>query len=286
MVKTFMIHKSYIKCKGCAKQIPRGRLKFCPHCLPINNRMLNEHISEGGRKYFWAYIRKFGDTCSLSGVSLELKDDTSPWYLVFRRVIPSDKAKILPAAAVFNGMKSALTKRLFKYYIIALDDWRKKHIKVHKKPIAHWRPVGLGVKNLCPGCGRRKVVKGYKYCARCSKANFRMHHERFSRESMQSVWDYLHAHDYIDYYTGMKLNLNNTQSPWYMVFDHLIPRDPKKIVPTSGLINEMKCDLTEDEFWYLISELANFFRNGTPVRKIKLVFWSRPYRAVKLLKKQ
>ena len=46
----------------------RGRFKFCPHCLPINNRMLNEHIPESGRKYFWAYIRKFGDTCSLSGV--------------------------------------------------------------------------------------------------------------------------------------------------------------------------------------------------------------------------
>ena len=102
---------------------------------------------------------------------------------------------------------------------------------------------------------------------------------------MQSVWDYLHVYDYIDYYTGMKLNLNNTQSPWYLVFDHLIPRDPGKIVPTSALINEMKGDLTEDEFWYLISELANFFRNGTPVRKIKLAFWSRPYRAVKLLKR-
>ena len=95
---------------------------------------------------------------------------------------------------------------------------------------------------------------------------------------MQSVWDYLHVYDYIDYYTGMKLNLNNTQSPWYLVFDHWIPRDPMKIVLTSAVVNTMKSDLTEKEFWYFIRQLANFYRNGSPVRKIKLAHWCRPYR--------
>jgi len=42
-------------------------------------------------------------------------------------------------------------------------------------------------------------------------------------------------------------------------------------------VNIMKTDLTEDEFWYFISQLANFYRKGSAVRKRKLAYWSRPY---------
>jgi hypothetical protein len=76
----------------------------------------------------------------------------------------------------------------------------------------------------------------------------------------------------------MQLDLDDPQSPWYLVFDHWIPRDPRKIVITSAVVNIMKSDLTEDEFWYFISQLANFHRYGTTVRKKKLAYWLRPYR--------
>jgi hypothetical protein len=101
---------------------------------------------------------------------------------------------------------------------------------------------------------------------------------RFPRETINAVLDYLHTYGFVCYYTGMPLDLDDPQSPWYLVFDHWIPRDPRKIVVTSALVNRMKGDLMEKEFWYFIKQLANYYRYGTPVRKIKLAYWSRPYR--------
>jgi len=101
---------------------------------------------------------------------------------------------------------------------------------------------------------------------------------RFPREAINGVWEYIRKYGFICYYTGMQLDLDDPKSPWYLVFDHWNPRDPRKIVITSALVNRMKSDLTEEEFWYFIRQLANHFRNGTVVRKRKLAFWSRPYR--------
>jgi len=175
-------------------------------------------------------------------------------------------------------MKSVLLKKEFRYYVLALDDNRRKHLKIKKRPVVHWRLYPSTDNRVCAGCGRATALKGREYCARCARLNFRMKLARFPPEAIKGVWDYLHKYGFVCYYTGMPLDLDNPKSPWYLVFDHWMPRDPRKIVITSALVNQMKSDLTEDEFWYFIHQLANYFRYGTPVRKRKLKFWRRPYR--------
>ena len=96
-----------------------------------------------------------------------------------------------------------------------------------------------------------------------------MRRARFPREAMLGIWDYLRKYGFVCYYTGMPLDLDDPKNPWYLVFDHWMPRDPRKMVITSTLLNVMKSDLTEEEFWYFIRQLANFRRHGTPVRKEK-----------------
>ncbi len=270
--------RTYVKCRGCGKRILRSRFKYCRDCLKLEDRLENEHFSPKARKRFWAYIRKHGRRCRYSGMSLEIEDYTSPWYLVFSRLVPGDKSKIVPASALVNEMKLALSWREFWYYVLALDDYRRKHLKIKKRPVKHWRRLGPSTGNgTCPVCGQ-PVVKGHKYCPRCSRLVFRMRLERFPRKSINSLLDYLHKYGFVCYYTGMSLDTHDPKSPWYLVFDHWKPRDPRKIVATSALLNAMKGDLTEKEFWYFIRQLANFRRHGTPVRKIKLAYWSRPYR--------
>jgi hypothetical protein len=100
---------------------------------------------------------------------------------------------------------------------------------------------------------------------------------RYPREAIDGVWGHIRKYGFVCYYTGMLLDLDHPKSSWYLVFDHWMPRDPRKIVITSSLINEMKSDLTEEEFWYFIRQLANFYRHGSAVRKRKLAFWCRPY---------
>ena len=269
----------YVKCRGCGKRIPLSYFKYCPDCAELEDRLEDEKFSAKARKGFWAYLRRHGRRCYLSGMSLEIDDDTSPWYLVFGRLKPKDKSKIVPASALLSGMKGALSKNEFWYYVLALDDHRTKHLKVKKIPLVHWQGFVLSMGDkICAGCGQAAALKGRKFCARCARIAFRMKHDRLFRESISAIWDYVRKTGFVCYYTGMTLEMDDPKSPWYLVFDHWMPRDPRKIVITSGVLNIMKSDLTEEEFWYFIRELANFRRHGSVVRKRKLAYWCRPYR--------
>ena len=176
-------------------------------------------------------------------------------------------------------MKAGLLKKEFRYYVLALDDHRRKHLKIKKIPLVDWHQYDLSkADKVCAGCGQVAAVKGHKYCATCSRIAYRMKLLRFTHKVILAVWEYVHQYGFVCYYTRIPLDLNDLKSPWYLVFDHWSPRDTRKIVITSALLNKMKGDLTEDEFWYFIRQLANFYRKGIPVRKRKLKFWSRPYR--------
>jgi hypothetical protein len=65
------------------------------------------------------------------------------------------------------------------------------------------------------------------------------------------------------------------RSPWYCELDHWIPHDPGKVVITSALVNVMKMDLSEQEFWYYVLQFADYKRKGVRVRKKKPVYWWR-----------
>jgi len=230
--------RQYTQCLGCGKRIPLNPSKYCPNCAPLAKRLRSEHIHAKGRKYFWSYLCRHDRRCCFSGISLLIDDDTSPWYLVFSRVNPGDKSKIVPASALLNEMKSRLSKKEFWYYVLALDDHRKKHLKVKRIPLVHWQGLGDG-KKICAGCARAAALKGRKFCATCARIAFRMKHARLFRECINEIWDYVRKYGYVCYYTGMPLILDDPKSPWYLVFDHWMPRDPRKIVITSNLINEI-----------------------------------------------
>jgi len=266
----------YTKCRGCGKRILLSQRKYCPDCVKLNTRFEIENIPAKVRKVFWAYLRRHGRRCFFSGVFLEIDDNKSPWYLVLSRVNPGDKNKIVPASALLVVMKGRLLKKEFRYYVLSLDDYRKKHSKVRKIPLVHWQGIGPGEK-VCAGCGRAAALKGRKFCAKCARIAIRMKYARFPRKAINRVWNYVRKYGYVCYYTGMPLEMDDPKSPWYLVFDHWMPRDPRKIVITSSVINEMKSDLTEEEFWYFIRQLANFYRKGSVVRKRKLAFWYRSY---------
>jgi hypothetical protein len=75
----------------------------------------------------------------------------------------------------------------------------------------------------------------------------------------------------------MLLDLENRKSPRYLVFDHLIPRDPRNVVICAAVINEMKSDMSPDEFRDTVCQVADHFRKGTPVVLKPFVYWYRIY---------
>jgi len=127
----------------------------------------------------------------------------------------------------------------------------------------------------CCRCGKR-IIGGYShtiYCPTCSAFAIRMIAKKFTPEIVKSLWEYVAKYGYVCYYTRMLLDMTDIHSPWYCVFDHWNPRDPGRVVITSSLLNEMKANLTEDEFWHIIHQLANHKRHGTKFRKITLKYW-------------
>lgn len=266
----------YRKCTLCGKRFlaTHPNKSYCQPCTHFHRRMECSQFSAMAKKCIMKYVRKFGYTCDYSGVSLDLKDFTGPWHYNFSYPDKQNPDKMVLAAALFSAMKEELTKRMFRYYVLQLHDNRTKHIKIKKRPIIHWNRL---VSGGCCICGQAKSSNKSIYCPTCSNTANRMKALRLPAKTRQAIWDYIHKYGYVCYYTGMLLELKNRHDPWYMVFDHCNPRDPNKVVITSYLVNEMKNELTEDEFWYYIAQLANHFRYGTPVRKRKLKYWARNY---------
>jgi len=264
------------KCNLCGKRIfvRHSGEYYCQSCSHFIRRMHSLGLTEKAKKSIHKYVKKFSFICAYSGVNLELKDYTSPWYCNYNFPDKRNLNIAVLSAAVFTVMKARLTKTEFCYYVLQLYNNRIKHTKFKKRPIVHWKLLDP---NGCCICGQPKISTKSHYCVTCAHAAHRMHMLRLPTTTREVIWGYIRKYGYVCYYTGMKLDITDPHSPWYLSFDHCTPRDPKKVVITSILINEMKNELSEKEFWYYIAQLANHFRKGTPVRKIKLKYWSRQY---------
>ena len=130
---------------------------------------------------------------------------------------------------------------------------------------------------LCRICGQPVRSKRSAYCISCGHLADRFQSEHLPSPAVKAIWDYVRKHGLTCHYTGLRLELEDCNSPWHLSFDHRIPGDKNDIVLTCVLFNEMKTDLTEDEFWYYILQLDNYKQRHTKVRKKKLSRWYRLY---------
>jgi len=114
------------------------------------------------------------------------------------------------------------------------------------------------------------------YDPRCRKLVTSRHADLLKRrtalqKSYSKADDSFHCH-----YTGAKLEEKATSSPWYIVFDHIIPIPSSALAATGAVINEAKGDLTDEEFKTANIQLRKR-KNGGVFDKasIKFQYWSR-----------
>jgi uncharacterized protein (DUF983 family) len=231
-------------------------------------------------------------------MSLNLKNLKNPWYCVFDHWIPGDDRKIVLTSFLINDMKTELSAEEFRYLVEQLYHFKKNGAKVRKRRLVYWRgfsprtglpPFAPGARSVrrkkCCVCGKLffSSSNNVKYCHVCAEILWRMRVKKFPASTIKEVLDYIRKYGYVCYYTGMSLEMENPKSPWYVVLDHWMPGNPKKVVLTSAVFNSMKSDLTEKEFWYYIEQLYNHFKKHTKVIKKKPIYWARLYPAVKCL---
>jgi hypothetical protein len=245
-------------------------------------------------KAIWDHVRRYGYACYYTGMVLDMEDPHSPWFCVFDHWAPHDPRKIVITSSLINGMKSDLSEEEFWYYVRALAKFKRKHIKIRKRRPTYWdhdytfledkTEARLGAQvnpmahsGTCGICGKRLANKLFTYCPVCVKIVYRLRHEssHLPSNTITDTISYIRKNGYTCYYTGMALNMTDPTSPWYCFLNHWRPGDVRKIVITSALLNVMKADLTEDEFWYYIEALADYKEKGQKIRKKKPVCWRR-----------
>jgi len=281
------------KCDLCGKAVFSNKSKYCRRCSKFALRVKNKRLPPETVKAIFEYVRTYGFMCFYTGMSLNMDDPDSPWHLEFDHWMPADPSKIVLTSRLLNEMKNDLTEVEFKYYIIELDNHKKKGTRVRKKSLKFWyrlhppsqldlslpqTVVTERIHKKCTQCGKMFWAhwNTQKYCPRCDKFTMQMEYDKLPPHVIKQIWRYVRKHGFVCYYTGVRLDRLNPHNPWYISYDHCTPHNDRKVVLTTRLFNAIKTELSEKEFWYMVSQLAAHFKNGTPVRKIKLKYWTGP----------
>ncbi len=101
-------------------------------------------------------------------------------------------------------------------------------------------------------------------CKRCKKIRDRIDMRRRPNKeartrALRLAWD---GEAFRCYYTGVRLADDDPSDPRYMTFDHRTPRDEDDVVLCAACINDMKSDLSEEEFRAVVLALAARFNGG------------------------
>jgi hypothetical protein len=270
-------------CRVCRK--PRApRCQYCERCKRLVGKGKNKRFRRA------ALIKAYDERldaflCAYTGVVLEEYDTSSPWYITYDHVIPGKKGDLVACAYFINTMKSDLSGEEFRAVVMEFDRhvkgapfdrevvkflyWHRK-AKVEREPARGIRPLKTIVP-ACVICGH-KPISHSKYCARCKRRwlNF-----PGRAGAMKAAWN-KDEDGFMDHYIGIKLDEEDLDSPFFMVFDHRIPRKKGDLVVTSMLMNAMKGDLSEEEFYLVMNELARHFE-GAPFNRdvVKFEYWKK-----------
>lgn len=116
----------------------------------------------------------------------------------------------------------------------------------------------------CPICNEPLHHPLATYCKRCKKlidrVDIRKKPNKEARvKALKEAWD---GECFRCHYTGIELIEDNWRDPRYITFDHFIPRQEDHIVIVAAAINDMKTDMSDDEFINMVFKLANRFNGG------------------------
>jgi len=275
----------------CGPALPR--CKYCKTC-----RRLVWHYDKLAKakalKAAWDPIAK-GFRCYYTGVLLELKDLSSPWYITFDHRIPGKKGDLVVCAAWVNVMKNQLSEEEFRAVIIEFARckqagepfnmavaefkyWRGPPAeKLYRLPTSIYRSYPK--EGICCVC----AVKSKPYSRFCHSCLFMLmggHMVKYRLTTLQNSWDPVRK-CFICYLTGLKLDLVDRTNPLYRSFEHRIPGRPETQKMAAFFANVVKSALSEDEFWLVVKELAHRFQTGDAFNKdiVKFAYWKGWYRA-------
>jgi hypothetical protein len=277
------------QCWICCGAIPAVN-KYCPRCMFHIFKLPDTLAHVRALKAAWDPIVK-GFRCYYTGVLLEEKDLSSPWYITFDHRTPGKKGDLVVCAAWVNSMKTQLSEEEFGAIIIELARCREagEPFNMAVAEFKYWRaPARLKPGKLasltdmrlpkvgdCIICSARTYPYS-PFCPTCRRAIQQRNNHKERAAAMQASWDPVRK-AFICYLTGLELERLNNRSPIFLTFDHRIPNQAGTVKVATAFVNYMKTALSEDEFWLVVKELAHHFQTGETFNKdiIKFAYWKR-----------
>jgi hypothetical protein len=278
------------RCHICEKKV-QHHTKFCPRCRVHAHTRREQAARTRALKAAWNKKRN-GFICYYTGVKLEEKDRSSPWYISFDHRTPRKKGDLVVCARWVNSMKTEFSEAEFRAIIIELarcraagDEFNMSVAKFEfwvgpadQKPRKLLTLTDLRLPKIgnCIICRERTVPHSY-YCPGCRHIVRNGESIRERTTAMQLTWDPVKK-GFICHFTKLKVELFDRKDPRYITFDHRIPRQAGTLIVAVAFVNIMKSDLSEDEFWLVVPELADHFLTGKPFNRniIKFRYWKRP----------
>ena len=181
----------------------------------------------------------------------------------------------LPAKFV-NEMKSDLTWDEFFTVIAAFDIyWRTGIFPKETVNLEHWSrtarqtlqaekplpPVKGKAVIPCEICGRPSFP-GSDYCPRHRKFLFGKYERTARLVAFKRAWS-SEKNGFICEYTGILLDENDPNSPWYVSIDHRFPGKKGDLAVSARFVNSIKATLTAKQFPRVMEALARMM-DGEP----------------------
>ncbi len=130
----------------------------------------------------------------------------------------------------------------------------------------------------CEICSNPARHQQASYCATCRRLVNRVDTRRDDgngarKGALKNAWD---GESFRCYYSDVPLVVDKSSHPLYLTFDHRTPRAKGDLVVAAAVINDMKTDMSEEEFRRLVLELARKFSGKTfDERVVRLKYWKR-----------
>jgi len=265
-----------------------------PYCARCRKTIVKDNIARQTALKAAYDKQADGFRCHYTGLLLDTEDQKSPFYLSFDHPVPGDNSKLLVCARFINELKNAMSETEFRANIQLLADCFRTGNRLEKSlfKLEHYHaasqktitkalsmpakgPLRVWYAKECLACGC-EPLKGYLYCRRCRKILFSEAERTAKREALRNAYD-PGADGFRCHYTGVLLDLEDTSDPWHLSFDHRLPGRKGNIAVTSVIINNMKSELSDEEFRKVVMELARHFETGEPFDRdvIKFEYWDR-----------
>jgi hypothetical protein len=272
-------------CQICGKPAKSHHSSYCARCYPLF-KIRNELRAKAKtlRENYHPETDTF--TCSYSGAVLNLTDKKDPFLLTFDHRTPRKRHDLAACAIVVNRLKTDLDTGEFRLAVRMLarrflhgepfDRDAIRFLYWNRKPRpGPTRPKMPNIRvwsaDRCTIC-RKPAVPTTLYCARChTLATDNEVFNNFRKAALIQAYD-PEADGFRCRITGVLLDIASPYEPFSLSYDHIIPGKTGPVIAVASFINQMKTQLSFDEFRALVIELYRRMELGESFRKENLRF--------------